>query len=64
MERLLYRITEAGEILGLRRSKIYTEVQAGRLKVVKIGKATRVPADELHRYVQLVKSEAGLAPVA
>jgi excisionase family DNA binding protein len=64
MDRQLYRLTEAAEILGIGRSRIYVEVAAGRLGVVRIGKAVRVPADELRAYVERAKAEAGLAPVA
>ncbi len=63
MERQLLRIEDVCTVTSLGRSKVYTEIQAGRLKVVKIGKSVRVPTDELARYVQLVKAEAGLATV-
>ena len=64
MDKLLYRIEEACIATGLGRTKVYDEIAAGRIRVVKIGKAVRIPADELRAYVERVKAESGLAPVA
>ncbi len=64
MDKLLYRIEEASIVTGLGRSKLYDEIAKGRLRVVKIGKAVRIPADELRAYVDLIKADAGLATVA
>ena len=64
MDKLLYRIAEACIATGLGRTKVYDEIAAGRIRVVKIGKAVRIPADELRAYVERVKAESGLAPVA
>ncbi len=43
---------------------MYELIQAGALPVVRIGKSVRIPAEELRAYVDRVKSESGLAPVA
>jgi excisionase family DNA binding protein len=50
-ERLLLRIDEAARRLGLSRTTVYDEIRRGRLRVVHIGRAARVPAAELERYV-------------
>jgi excisionase family DNA binding protein len=58
-ERLLYPVEEALQLLGLGRSKFYEEVAAGRLRVVKVGRTTRVAAPDLDGYVALLRTEAG-----
>lgn len=46
-DRLLYRITEAAEILGVSRSKAYELVASGEIPSVRLGGTVRVPADAL-----------------
>lgn len=48
---LLLRVTEAAEVLGLGRRKMYELLDAGEIKSVYIGRARRIPAGELERYV-------------
>jgi excisionase family DNA binding protein len=59
--RLLYRIPEAADQLGLSRSTLYELVAAGELRVVKIGRAVRIPAAELTDWVerQAAAAQAG-----
>lgn len=57
-ERLLYPVEEALQLLDLGRSKFYEEVAAGRLRVVKIGRKTRVAEHDLDAYVELLRAEA------
>ena len=52
MERLLLRPTEAAEMLGISRSKIYELLAAGSLPVVRVGNSVRVPAEVLHQWLQ------------
>jgi excisionase family DNA binding protein len=49
--RLLYRVEEAAEILALGRSTIYELLASGELKSIKIGRACRIAASELDRFV-------------
>lgn len=56
--KLLLKVPEAGESLGLSRSTIYELLAAGEIKAVKIGAAVRIPTDELRRYVERLKGEA------
>lgn len=58
MERLLYRVAEAAEFLGVSRAKAYQLVQSGQLRSVKVGGCRRVRADDLREFV------AALAPSA
>lgn len=58
MIKLLYRIPEAAELVGLGRSKLYEEMAAGRLAFVKVGTRRLIPGDALIAYVEMVKLEA------
>lgn len=49
--RLLLRPSEAGEALGLGRSRVYELIAGGALPSIRIGKSIRVPADALRRWV-------------
>ncbi len=64
MDKLLYRVEEASVVTGFGRTKLYEEIANERLRVVRIGKAVRIPADELRAYVDRLKAESGLPPVA
>ena len=50
--RLLLRVQEAAETLGIGRSKIWEMIWTGELPVVRIGRAVRVPRDELEAWVR------------
>jgi hypothetical protein len=47
----LYPIREAFTLAGLRLTKGYSEIAAGRLFVVRNGRRTFVKASELQRYI-------------
>jgi len=49
---LLLRAEEAARALGIGRSKLYALLAAGELPVVRIGRATRIPAAALERWVE------------
>ena len=40
MEKLMYRVPEAAEVLGLGRTLVYAEMAAGRLGYVRLGELT------------------------
>ena len=46
MEKLLYRVTEAAEMLGLSRSKVYVLIQAGVLPSVRVDGSRRIRAED------------------
>jgi excisionase family DNA binding protein len=52
LERILYRVEEAAEALGIGRSKAYELLASGQLPVCKVGKSVRVPADALREWVR------------
>jgi len=45
-------------MLRLSRSVIYEQIRAGRLRIVKQGRATLVPASAIAEYVALLEQEA------
>jgi excisionase family DNA binding protein len=51
-ERLLLRVPEAAEMLGLSRSKIYELLEKDGLPFVKIGRCKRIPVTGLHKWVE------------
>jgi excisionase family DNA binding protein len=50
-DRLLLDITDAMELTGLGRSKLYELIATGQLGSVKVGARRLIPADELQRFV-------------
>jgi excisionase family DNA binding protein len=54
MTKLLYKPTEAAEVLGMSRSGIFRLMSSGELQSVKIGGLRRIPAAALETYVQTV----------
>jgi len=64
MDRLLYRVHEAADMLGISRAKAYELVTTARLPSVMIDGSRRIPAEELRAYVDRIKAESGLATVA
>ena len=51
MEKLLLRPAEAGEVLGLGRSKIYELLANGSIPSIRIGKSVRVPVERLREWL-------------
>ena len=50
-EKLAYSIKEACKASSLSRTTVYSHIAAGRLRVVRIGGRTIVPADALHKFI-------------
>jgi excisionase family DNA binding protein len=50
-DKLSYRIPEAIEATGLKRSKLYEEIKAGRLQTTKVGGCTLIPTESLRALV-------------
>lgn len=55
---LLYTVSEVLTMLRMGRTQFYAQVNAGRLRIVKQGGSTRVAADDLAAYVNLLRTEA------
>jgi excisionase family DNA binding protein len=58
MERLLLTAEEAGEILGIGRTKVYELMRLGLIESVKIHGCRRIPTEAVHDYVERLRREA------
>ena len=58
LPRTAYSLDEVAQSLGLSRSTLYSEMAAGRLQTVKLGRRRLVPARELERLVRPEESTA------
>ena len=57
-ERLTYRVREVAEMLGIHERTAWRWLREGRLKRVKVGGATLIPADEVGRRIRPQSSAA------
>ena len=63
MEKLLLNTSEAAQVLGICRSKLYELLRSGRLESVRIDGSRRIPADVLEEFVdRLRRDDAGYLP--
>ena len=51
MEKVLLRPTEAAEVMGIGRSKVYQLIASGDLPAIRIGGSVRVPVTALEAWV-------------
>jgi len=54
--RVAYTINEAIYIFNIGRTKLYDEINAGRIKTVKIGAKTLIPATEPEKWLERLES--------
>jgi hypothetical protein len=52
----LYPVREGFSLVGLRPTKGYAEIAAGRLKVIRNGRRTFVRASEIERYIAALET--------
>ena len=57
-EPVLYKIPEVMAMLRMSRHVVYEQIRAGRLHIVKQGRATFVTASAIRAYVELLEREA------
>jgi len=57
VEKRLYRIPEACELLSLSRAELYRRAQAGEIRFTRVGTAVRIAAEDLDHFVELKRSE-------
>lgn len=55
---MLYRVTEAMQILSISRSQLYEQLRAGRIRSVRQGRTRLIPESAIREYVQLLEHEA------
>ncbi len=51
-QRLLLRIPEVAEALGLGRTKVYELIAAGALPTIRVGRAVRVSVTALQKWIE------------
>jgi excisionase family DNA binding protein len=61
MERLLLRPTEAAEVIGIGRSKMYELLARGEMPSMRVGGSLRVPLAQLREWVDRKVEESGAA---
>lgn len=60
MQPLAYTIADVAQIARTGRTKLYAEINAGRLRVVRIGRKTLIRDEELRRWLKA--HEVGTEP--
>lgn len=58
--RLLLRVEEAAEALGVSRTTLYELLKVGHIHAIHIGRSVRVPVASLEEYVALLRRGASL----
>lgn len=61
LDKPLYRISEAVELLPYSRSKLYELISAGRIRTVKEGGTRLITAHAIAEYVALLEHESEVA---
>ena len=56
LTKLLYKPTEAAQVLGISRSGVFRLLSSGELESVKIGGLRRIPAVALESYVRALRA--------
>lgn len=59
LTKFLYRVSEVMAMLSLGKTAIYEQMRTGRLRFVKQGRATLIPASAIRNYVALLEQEMG-----
>jgi excisionase family DNA binding protein len=50
-DKLLYRVDEAAQALGLSRARLYQLIAAGEVPAIRVGGAIRLPAEHLRKWI-------------
>jgi len=56
MTALSYTIEEAAKITGLGRTRLYEELNTGRLKGVKAGRRTLIPHSSIEQWLEILET--------
>jgi excisionase family DNA binding protein len=63
IRRLAYKIEEAAALTGVSRTRIYEELNAGRLIAKKIGRSTLIPHESLEEWLKCLQEYPSPASV-
>ena len=58
LERLLYSVREAAELLSIGRVKFYELVAAGRIESVRLDGSRRIPREALEEFIARLRAES------
>lgn len=58
VERLLYSVREAAELLSIGRVKLYELMNAGRIVSVKLDGSRRIPREALEEFVESLRADS------
>ena len=61
MSSKLLKVPEAQEVTGFGRTTMYGLIASGELPVLRVGRAVRIPADALERWIQ-ERTTGGVTP--
>jgi excisionase family DNA binding protein len=61
LERLLYTVREAAELLSIGRVKLYELVAAGRIESVRLDGSRRIPREALEEFIAHLRAESDIA---
>jgi len=56
-ERMLYRVEDAAELLGVSRATLYELLRVGVVESVAIGRSRRIPRQALEAYVMRLRGD-------
>ena len=61
LERLLYSVREAAQLLSIGRVKFYELVAAGRIESVRLDGSRRIPREALEEFIARLRAESDIA---
>ena len=64
IERLCYSVDDAATLMSVGKRSLYREIASGRIKVVKMGKRTLVPAGAIQDWMEVASKPAQLTKAA
>jgi len=59
VDRLLYSVREAADLLSIGRVKLYELIAAGRIESVRLDGSRRIPREALEEFVVRLRAESG-----
>ena len=60
LDRLLYNVREAAELLSIGRVKLYELVAAGRIESVRLDGSRKIPREALEEFVTQLRAESDI----
>jgi len=61
LDRLLYSVREAAELLSIGRVKLYELVAAGRIESVRLDGSRRIPREALEEFIARLRADSDIS---